>query len=103
MPGYRLTPTAREGLSRVIEYVDRTFGARVAKRVLDQIAEALDCIGETPEIGHRREELTSDDRVRFWSVGPSLIAYRARPNAPVEILFLERGERDWEALLEQRE
>ena len=102
MARFRLTPNAREGLFRLIESVDQRFGARVAERVLDQFAGAFDRIGETPGIGHRREDLTEDDRIRFWSVGPSLIAYRIRPNAPVEVLFVERGERDWESILEQQ-
>jgi len=99
--GYRLTPCARNGLRRVLEYVDLRFGVLVAERVLEQLVSAFECIAETPGIGHRREDLTLDDRIRFWPVGPSLIAYRIRAAEPVEILFVERGERDWRQVLQE--
>ena len=103
MADYLLTPTARDGLRRILEHVDRRFGVLIAERVLDQLVSAFECIGETPGIGHPRPDLTEDDQVRFWPVGPSLIAYRVRPGSPVEILFVERGERDWQRVLEQSE
>ena len=87
MPAYRLTPSARDGL----------------RRVFDQLVTAFEVISESPGIGHRREDLTPDDRVRFWSVGPSLIAYRVGPGGGVEILFIERGERDWGQIIEKHE
>ncbi len=103
MADYRLTPAARDGLRRILEHVDRSFGVLVAERVLDQLVSAFECIGQTPGIGHRRPDLTEDDQVRFWTVGPSLLAYRVMPGYPVEILFVERGERDWVRVLEQGE
>jgi hypothetical protein len=36
--------------------------------------------------------------VLFWSVAPTLIAYRRRGDG-VEVLFIERAERDWRRLL----
>jgi hypothetical protein len=51
-----------------------------------------------PDVGHHREDLTPDEHVLFWSVGPTLIAYRAKPEW-LEVLFVERGGLDWEALL----
>jgi plasmid stabilization system protein ParE len=48
-----------------------------------------------------RADLTKDPRIRFWAVGPSLIAYRSVADA-VEILFVERGDRDWRRLLRPR-
>lgn len=75
-------------------------GVRVAERVLDGLEAAFELLATNPGTGHRREDLTADEHVRFWSVGPSLIAYR-RANDVIEILFVERGERDWERLLEE--
>jgi plasmid stabilization system protein ParE len=69
--GYRLTPRAQQGLER---------------------------LAANPGIGHRREDLTLNKSVRFWSVGPTLIAYRSE-HSPIEVLFIERGEVDWERLL----
>lgn len=101
MASYRLTPKAREGFRDILAYVDKRFGAQVAERVLDRLVAAFEFIAESPGTGHRREDLTQDERIRFWSVGPTLIAYRPGSQDPVEILFVERGERDWERLLEE--
>lgn len=97
---YRLTPRAREGLRRIVSYVARRFGLAVAERVLGELEKAFERLARNPEIGHRREDLTRRDRVFFWHVGPSLIAYRPDPEG-VEVLFVERGELDWERVLEE--
>jgi toxin ParE1/3/4 len=95
---YRLTPKAREGFLRIAFYVEERFGPRVADKVVQDLETALGRIAANPEIGHRREDLTRDEGVLFWSVGPTLMAYRVRPRW-VEILFVERGELDWERML----
>ena len=101
MAAYRLTPRARDGLREVLEYVDDRFGAAAADRVLERLAGAFSMLAAHPGAGHRREDLTEDENVRFWAVGPTLVAYRAASSDVVEILIVERGERDWERLLEQ--
>ncbi len=78
--------------------VDTRFGERVAERVLGELECAFENLAASPGIGHRREDLTQDEQIRFRSVGPTLIAYR-RVADVTEILFVERGERDWERLL----
>ena len=95
---YRLTPRAAEGFLRIALYVDEHFGSEIAERVVDDIEHAFEQLARRPGIGHRREDVTSEDEVRFWAVGPTLIAYRLRPEW-LEVLFVERGELDWEALL----
>ncbi len=100
MIGYRLTPQARIGFRNILEYVEDRFGVRVAERVLDKLEAAFDMLAESPGIGHSREDLTADEQVQFWSVGPTLIAYRRAADI-IEVLFVERGERDWERLLEK--
>lgn len=97
---YRLTPRAREGFRRIVFYVDESFGKDVAERVVGDLERAFELLAKTPGVGHRREDLTRDDRVLFWSVGPTLIAYRSAPQW-VEVLFVERGESDWETLLKK--
>ena len=69
-----------------------------AERVLEKLDAAFERLARHPEIGHRREELTKDEQIRFWSAGPTLIAYRFT-NEVVEILFVERAEQDWERIL----
>lgn len=100
MTGYRLTPEARIGLRNILEYVEDRFGVRVAEHVLDKLEAAFELLAESPGIGHVREDITTNEQVQFWSVGPTLIAFRLMDDL-VEILFVERGERDWERLLEK--
>jgi plasmid stabilization system protein ParE len=95
---YRLTPRAREGFQRIVFYVEERFGPAVADRVVQELQTAFERLAVNPDVGHRREDLTRDRRVRFWSVGPTLMAYRAQPKW-VEILFVERGELDWVRML----
>ncbi|MBI4614143.1 MAG: type II toxin-antitoxin system RelE/ParE family toxin [Planctomycetes bacterium] len=100
MTRYRLTPGARLGFRNILEYVEREFGLRVAEDVLNRLASAFEGIAGNPSIGHVRPDITIDVTVRFWSVGPTLIAYRLVADG-VEILFVERGECDWERLFRE--
>jgi plasmid stabilization system protein ParE len=97
---YRLTPRAAEGFRGIADYVDEHFGAAVAARVVDELEHAFEQLAANPGIGHRREDLTANEAVRFWNVGPTLIAYRDRPQW-LEILFVERGGIDWESFLRE--
>ena len=99
MTGYRLTPRAEEGLLRIINHVEQNFGRSVTDRVLDSLERALQDLGTMPTIGHQRQDLTEDESIRFWAVGPTLIAYRVHEGS-VEVLFIERGEMDWVRLLD---
>tara|TARA_R110002073_G_scaffold156258_3_gene311562 strand:+ start:293 stop:601 length:309 start_codon:yes stop_codon:yes gene_type:complete len=96
--GYELTPRAEEGLLRIVNYVEQQFGTRVTDRVLDSIESALLGLAQSPLTGHVRQDLTGDESIRFWSVGPTLIAYRFH-SSPIEVLFIERGDLDWKRLL----
>jgi plasmid stabilization system protein ParE len=83
---------------RIVLYVESRFGVDVAERVLEDIESACERLAANPGVGHRRDDLTRDDRIRFWPVGPTLIAYRAEPEL-LEVLSVERGDRDWRSLL----
>lgn len=91
---YRLTTAARQGLRGILGYVQDEFGDDVAQRVLGELIQAFELLAESPGIGRVREDLTDREEVRFWSVPPTLIAYRAQEGV-VQVLFVERGERDW--------
>ncbi len=95
---YRLTRRAREGLHRIVFYVEENFGLEVAERVVTDFEKAFELLAANPNVGHHRNDLTRDEQVLFWSVGPTLIAFRSRPEW-IEILFVERGEVDWERML----
>jgi plasmid stabilization system protein ParE len=96
--GYRLTPKARDGFRHIVFYVEDRFGLAIADRVVTDLERAFEWLADHPDVGHHREDLTRDERVRFWSVGPTLIAYRLGSQG-VEALLVERGELDWERLL----
>jgi antitoxin ParD1/3/4/toxin ParE1/3/4 len=85
----------------MVRTVEARFGRRSAERVLEQLENAFEWLASSPGIGHRRDDLTVDERVRFWPVGASLVAYRSMEKR-VEILIVERGELDWKRLLEHR-
>ena len=95
---YRLTPEARDGFQRIACDAEERFGPEVADKVVEAIETAFERLTSNPAIGHSREDLTQDERIRFWSVGPTLLAYRTQPKW-VEIVFVERGEMDWERML----
>lgn len=99
MSGWRLSRRASDGLLRIAGHVQDLFGPELAHEVVDGIERALERLAENPSIGHRREDLTKDPRILFWTFGPSLIAYRTSPES-IEILFIERGSADWETMLE---
>lgn len=62
---------------------------------------ASSCSQETPTSGTVEKTSHVTKRVLFWSVGPTLIAYRSNPEW-VEVLFVERGDIDWERMLTER-
>jgi plasmid stabilization system protein ParE len=99
---YRLTPDARSGYLRVVLEVESHFGTAIALRVEAAIERAFEQLAGMPRSGHVRPDLTRDRTLRFWSVGPSLIAYRARQSG-IEIVLVERAERDWGHLPEADE
>ncbi len=98
---YWVTPNARDGYLHILEYVAEKFGPKVCEQVRSRIDAALERIAASPRLGRRRPDIVSNPEVRFWSVRPSLIGYRIR-EGHVEILMIERGERDLAMLLGRR-
>ena len=98
MKSFVLTERARSGLSSIVEYVVERFDSDVAVATVGKIEAACRRLAETPGIGHVREDLTSDKSIRFWPVGPSLLAYQATDDGIV-VLFIERGDKDWKRIL----
>jgi plasmid stabilization system protein ParE len=76
-----------------------TFG-NTSPWTVGKLFDAFEAIGQTPGMGHKREDLTSYP-VLFWPVGSYLIIYRAE-RGPVEIVAVTRGSRDIPAFLRQR-
>lgn len=67
---------------------------------IDKLFDAFDTLARTPNIGHRREDLTTLP-VRFWPVGKYLVIYRA-DRKPIEIVAVTQGSRDIPAFLRRR-
>lgn len=95
-PEAELTDEARTSLEWMLQEVMERFGVIVHERVLVRIESALSMIAQNPNIGHRRSDITSDTSVRFWSVGPTVIAY-TNEGQRVLVLFIQRAELDWMA------
>ncbi len=94
MSRYTLSAEARRGLQSIIDYVEREFGSMVADEVLAHFEVAFDRLVRRPMLGRSRTDLSKDRSLRFWCVGPSLIAYRRSPNG-IEIAAIARAEQDW--------
>jgi plasmid stabilization system protein ParE len=71
-----------------------------ADRWIEKLFEAFEALGQTPRMGHRREDLTSYP-VLFWPVGAYLVIYRAE-RRPIEIVAVTQGSRDIPAFLSRR-
>ena len=99
MPRYRLTPLARDGLTRSLHKVRQSFGSDVAERVRRAYLVAFRRVAQNPNLGHYNEELAPARDVLFLPVGPGMFAYR-QVNDIVEVVAVDRGERDWSAILD---
>jgi plasmid stabilization system protein ParE len=99
---YRLTPAAQAGYLRVVIDAEAQFDAALALRVELGIERAFEQLARMPRSGHLRPDLTHDVTMRFWSVGPTLIAYRTWQDA-IEVVLVARAERDWGHMLEEQE
>ena len=98
--GYRLTPEALANVDEICGYIaDDSVDA--ALRVLDSLEHAFDQLNATPEIGHRRADLTTRP-VKFWSVYSYLVVYDPA-SAPLTIVAALHGARDVERVLKNSE
>ena len=99
MTKYILSEDADLDLDCIWDYIARD-SVDAADRWIGKLFAAFDSIGDTPGIGHKREDLTPLP-VLFWPVGAYLIIYRAT-SLPVEIVAVTQGGRDIPAFLQNR-
>jgi len=97
--GYVLGPDADFDLDAIWEYI-AADNIAAADRWIAKLFDAFEALGQTPGIGHRREDLTPF-AVLFWPVGAYLIIYRAE-RRPIEIVAVTQGSRDIPAFLSRR-
>ncbi len=99
MSGYVLSTDAELDLDEIWEYIAADH-LDAADRWIEKLFDAFELLGQTPSLGHRREDLTAHP-VLFWPVGAYLIIYRA-DRRPIEIVAITQGSRDIPAFLSRR-
>ena len=99
MNRYILSEGATGDLDRIWDYIaEDSFDS--ADAWIAKLFDAFDAIGNTPGIGHKRDDLTNYP-VLFWPVGSYLVIYRALPHL-VEIVAVTQGARDIPVSLSNR-
>jgi toxin ParE1/3/4 len=78
---YLLSEDAVRDLDGIWAYIAAN-NVDAADRSIAKLFDAFDAVGDTPGIGHKREDLTAYP-VLFWPVDAYLVIYRATSN-PVE-------------------
>lgn len=98
MSRFVLTPLAAGDLDNIRRFIAAQSGPTRARRLLAELRDAMRKLAENPGIGHRREILTDDPELRFWSVHSFLIVYYPEPR-PVRVVRVLHGARDVAHLL----
>jgi len=101
MSRYVLTSEAQEDLRQIREYLTADSGPRLARYVLSAFVVAFRRLAKTPGMGHRREDLISDQTLYFWPVFSYLIVYHRESN-PLAIIGVIHGKRDVSEVLRER-
>ena len=99
MTQYVLSEDADRDLGGIWDYIAED-NIDAADQWIARLLDAFDAIGDSPGIGHKREDLTAYP-VLFWPVGAYLVIYRAT-SRPVEIVAVTQGARDVPAFLHDR-
>jgi len=72
MKRFVLTRPAERDLDQIEHFLIENAGPRIARRVLKDVRAAMVLLGDEPEIGHLRDDLTGRP-VKFWPVYSYLI------------------------------
>jgi plasmid stabilization system protein ParE len=96
---YILAKDAELDLGDIWEYI-AADSIDAADRWIASLFDAFESLGQTPGMGHKREDLTPYP-VLFWPVGAYLIMNRA-VRRPIEIVAVTQGSRDIPAFLRRR-
>lgn len=94
------TARAAQDALDIWEYLAEEAGEATADRVLSKIYDECQKLGESPGIGHYREELLSK-AFKFHSVWSYVIAYRHKPR-PIQVIALVHGKRNLESFFRVR-
>jgi toxin ParE1/3/4 len=86
------TPEAEEDALAIWQYLADDDSELAADRIIARIYDECQKLGETPGLGHERQDLL-DQRHRFWSVWSYLIVYRWQAQ-PIQVIAIVHGARD---------
>ena len=100
MDSFRLTDDAVLDIDAIWLYLLERAGLETADRVVTELFKSFDKLGEIPNIGHPRKDLTSRP-VLFYKVFSYLVVYDPS-SAPLEILGVLHGKRNVQRILRQR-
>jgi len=102
MSGFVLHPAALQDINEIWEFI-ATENLEAADRVVAELRQAIELLVEFPEMGFRREELTSKP-LRFHPVRDLLIAYapEEKPLLVLAVLHARRNPRVLAATLRLR-
>ncbi len=96
--GFRLLPEAEAELNGIWLYLARASGSiEIANRLIDTITERFWLLGQSPQIGRRRDRDLRPG-LRSFAFGEYVILYRVEGGDAL-ILHVMRGSRDIEGLL----
>lgn len=96
MKHYFLSPAAEQDAGEIVSYIARE-NTTAAYRFLDELYDAMNLLASNPQMGHKREDITTKP-VRFWPFKwHYLIIYK--DCSPVEIVRVLSGYRDISSLL----
>lgn len=100
MKRYIVSRPAETDLRAIQTYLVAEAGARLARKVMHEIREAIRFLASHPAAGHLRQDL-ADYPLRFWPVYSYLVIYDPS-RKPIEVLRILHGAQDVATLLERR-
>ena len=101
MSRYVLTAEAQVDLKQIRDYALDEGGFSAARYVVGSLVTGFRALARTLGQGHRLDDLTQREELRFWSVFSYLIIYRI-DRKPLTIIAILHARRNVEQLLDQR-
>jgi plasmid stabilization system protein ParE len=101
MSRYVLTTEAQNDLKQIRDYILQEGSFRASRYVVGSIVTGFRALAKMSGQGHRRDDLTQRQEVRFWPVFSYLIVYRI-DRKPLIIIAILHGKRDVGKVLNER-
>lgn len=97
MKDFYISEVAERELVEIWDFIAAENRA-AADRLIARFFDAFEKLGRMPDMGHRREDLTSRP-VRFWPLDRYMVIYKPDP-PPIEIVRVLSSWRDLATLLQ---